>query len=85
LNRRPLNHAPDSCGFITCQHRVVAGSAVAKLGVVRPSTRAMRAAVISFFIAVAMLTSARAQEHLVPESGLLAKYDDYHFKIRELA
>jgi hypothetical protein len=46
--------------------------------------RIMRAGIIFLFIAVSAFTAMHAQEHLVPEPGLLAEYDQYHFKIREL-
>jgi hypothetical protein len=44
----------------------------------------MRVPIIFSVIAVSVFTAVHAQEHLVPEPGLLAEYDQYHFKIREL-
>jgi len=44
----------------------------------------VRAAILSILVACKLLAATKAQDHLFPEPGLLAKYDFYEFKVREV-
>jgi hypothetical protein len=44
----------------------------------------MKAAITFLGIITTLLTASQAQEHLAPEPGLLAEYDEYFFKVREV-